>query len=69
MVMTAKVLKVDPGRLLVFDLCKSQEVIVHTPKATLFCPGDIIGIQYNGIMALSLPPQITATRIWKKNRC
>lgn len=67
MVMHARVLNVESGRLLVCDLSKSQEVIVNTPNANCFRIGDHIRIEYSGIMTMSIPPQITATNISKRS--
>lgn len=63
--MTAIVREVENCSLLVCDCCTSQEVVVHTPIACCFCFGDKVCIRYNGIMTMSLPPQITATCIKK----
>lgn len=59
----ACILEVSCCSLLVRDLCSGQEVVVNTSHARRFCPGDCVTIEYNGIMALSEPPQISAVRI------
>ena len=61
--MKARVLQVRDCDLLVCDCCNRQEVLVHTPVACRFQVGDQICIRYNGIMTMSLPPQISATDI------
>ena len=63
MFMQAVVIEVQWERLLVLDLDTRQRVIVHTPVAHLFQPGDHIGIWYSGVMTGSIPPQITAQNI------
>lgn len=61
--MYATVLCVDDDCLLVCDCCTREKVIVHTPKAGCFCPGDRVCIRYNGQRTCSIPPQITACHI------
>lgn len=61
--MDACILRVCCCTLLVQDLDTCQEVLVHTGQACCFCPGERVVIEYNGIMALSQPPQISARRI------
>jgi len=61
--MHAAVLCVECCQLLVCDCDTRQNVIVHTPAARCFCPGDCICIEYSGAMTMSIPPQITATCI------
>lgn len=63
MVMIATVLEVRPGNLLVRDRRTSQKVIVHTPLARRFRPGNIVRILYSGAMTMSIPSQITAIHI------
>ena len=65
MTMKATVLQVQNNALLVCDQSNGQEVLVHTSQARCFCPGDRICIQYNGVMTLSIPPQISAESICK----
>ena len=60
MTMCATVVEVRDGSLLVCDRGAGQEVVVHTPCACRFCVGDFLRIQYNGVMTLSIPPQISA---------
>lgn len=69
MTMHATVKKVQGCNLLVCDHKTSQEVLVHTPKASCFCVGDRVCIKFNGIMTMSIPPQITATCIKKLPPC
>lgn len=63
MIMHAAVLDVQWGRLLVLDRETRQRVVVHTPAANRFQPGDLVRIWYNGVMTNSIPPQISAQRI------
>lgn len=63
MVMTATVIQVDSGSLLVTDSSNGQEVRVIFRNARRFSPGDSVRITYNGAMTLSIPPQIAATSI------
>lgn len=74
MIMQAAVIEVQRGRLLVLDLETRQRVIVHTPNAHRFRPGNLVRIRYNGMMTNSLPPQITAQGItvlpwWMGSQC
>lgn len=64
MTMCATIIGIENGRLLVLDNATEQEVIVKT-RCNKFDEGDKVRIIYNGIMTLSLPPQITAGRIIK----
>ncbi len=59
----ATVREVRDTNLLVYDWCSKQDILVHTPKALCYCYGDRLCIQYSGVMTMSIPPQITATRI------
>ncbi|WRS27202.1 hypothetical protein U6B65_12840 [Oscillospiraceae bacterium MB08-C2-2] len=65
MSMQATVLQVQEGQLLVFNQAMSQKVVVHTADAGRFRIGDSVCIRYSGIMAMSIPPQITAINISK----
>lgn len=67
--LNACVLRVCRCNLLVCDLCTSQEVFVHTPEACCFRVGDHVSIEYSGIMTMSIPPQISATRIRRLTGC
>ncbi|MFR1052109.1 MAG: hypothetical protein ACOX67_02615 [Oscillospiraceae bacterium] len=67
--MIARVLRVERASLLVCDCSTEQEVVVHTGRARCFSFGDCVCIRYNGIMALSMPPQITASCIEKHRPC
>lgn len=66
--MLATVCKVECCKLCVCDMCNQQEVVVHYQNACCFHVGDCVCIHYNGIMAQSMPPQITATCIEHANR-
>ena len=61
--MKARVLRVCPCRLMVCDLRSCREVVVHTPEACCFHPGDCVCIEYSGAMTMSIPPQISAADI------
>ena len=63
MLMQAVVIQVQWESLLVLDLDTQQRVIVNTPVAHLFRPGDQVNIWYNGVMTRSIPPQIYAQSI------
>lgn len=67
--MIATVLEVQHGSLLVRDRRTSQEVIVHVRFARNFRRGDIVSILYSGAMTRSIPPQITAIRIFRIGFC
>lgn len=69
--MCARILKVNRNSLLVRDNATSQEVIVNTSCVCNFRVNDRVNIIYNGMMTMSLPPQISALRIFKApfNRC
>ena len=67
--MRARVLQIRDCDLLVCDCRSRQEVLVHTSNACQFQVGDQICIRYNGIMTMSLPPQISATDISRGCRC
>ncbi len=69
MTMYATVLRVQNGNLLVRDRKNAQEVVVHTRLARRFRRGDRLLVVYNGIMTMSLPPQITAIRIVRLPDC
>lgn len=62
MIMCAEVKEVEKDRLLVKDMASEQDVVVNT-SCPDFEPGDKIRIFYNGMMTMSLPPQISAERI------
>ena len=63
MIMNAVVIEVQPGRLLVLDLDTRQRVVVNSPEAWRWRPGELIRIWYDGVMTRSIPPQITALGI------
>ena len=69
--MCAVILEVNPDNLLVRDSATRQEILVHTNCICGFRKNDRIIILYNGIMTMSIPPQINAVRIFKApfNRC
>lgn len=58
--MCATVMQVDPQNMLVCDHSTNQEVLVHTEDACRFSQGNRVCIHFNGIMTMSIPPQITA---------
>ena len=61
--MCATVCRVWNSGMLVCDHGSNQLVVVHTDHACWFCPGNHVCIHFNGVMAQSMPPQITATCI------
>lgn len=61
--MRATVLRVQRNNLLVFDHQTRQRVVVHTRRAPQFRVGNMVCIRYNGVMTLSIPPQISAINI------
>ena len=63
--MKACVLQVNDCDLLVRDCSTKQEVVVHSDRACRFSVGDTVCIVYNGVMTLSIPPQISAMSIRK----
>lgn len=69
MIMIATVLEVRQDSLLVRDRRTSQKVIVHTPLARRFRPGNILRILYSRAMTMSIPPQITAIHIVTIRTC
>lgn len=60
MTMCATLVEVQGDSLLVCDRATGQEVVVHTPCTCRFRAGDLLRIQYNGAMTMSIPPQISA---------
>ena len=64
MIMQAVVRNVQWNQLLVWDLNTRQQVLVNTPVAHRFRPGNVVRIRYNGVMTNSIPPQIFAIRIF-----
>lgn len=69
MTMRATVLRVFGETLLVRDRSTSQQVLVHTRRARHFRFGESVLIVYNGVMTMSIPPQITAVRIVRLPPC
>jgi hypothetical protein len=67
--MRATVRQVCPRNLLVCDHSTAQEVLVHTADACRFSSGDCVCIHFNGIMTMSIPPQITASCIHRIHCC
>ena len=63
--MNARILRVRCGDLLVRNEENGQEVLVHVEDACRFREGERVCIQYGGIMTMSIPPQISATRIYR----
>ena len=61
--MTARVLEVGSGFLLVCDQSTCQQVQVNTSNACCYRVGQCLSIQYDGAMTASIPPQISATSI------
>ncbi|MCM1133752.1 MAG: YobA family protein [Ruminococcus flavefaciens] len=66
MIMCATVSCVEDNRLMVINNNTQQEVAVNT-NCLDFEQGDRVKIIYNGIMTMSIPPQINARRIIKLN--
>ncbi len=69
--MCAVILEVNKDNLLVRDNATNQEVLVHMNCACNWHINERIIILYNGIMTMSIPPQISASRILKApfHRC
>lgn len=69
--MCAVVLEVNRDGLLVLDGDTRQEVLVRTDCTCGFQRNDRVNIWYNGIMTMSIPPQINAFRVTRTrfNRC
>lgn len=63
MIMTATVIRVHAGSLLVRDSCNGMEVRVLFRNAGRFSPGDFVRITHSGRMTHSIPPQITALSV------
>lgn len=63
MLIYAKVLETGKNQILVMDFNTNQEVAVNLQCGCKFSVGDMIQIVYNGIMTMSIPPQISAQRI------
>ena len=68
-IMRARVLWVRRDHLLVMDRETGQTVRVNTPAALRWRPGNLIRIEYSGAMTMSIPPQISATRITRDCNC
>ena len=65
MIMCATILEVQRDRLLVRDNSTSQIVAVNTRFSCNFRVNNRVKIFYNGIMTMSIPPQINAIRIFR----
>ena len=63
MLIFAKILETEKNRILVMDLNTNQEVAINLQCGCKFKVGDMIQIVYNGMMTMSIPPQINAQRI------
>lgn len=63
--MHAVVRQVGCDHLLVCNCETNQEVLVYTDSACCFRPCDHVCICFNGVMTMSIPPQITAESIKK----
>lgn len=59
----ATVLQVDQQNIMVCNYSNNQEVLVHAKDAYRFSKGNCVCIHFNGIMTMSIPPQITANCI------
>ncbi len=62
-IMCAVIVEVNRDSLLVRDSATSQEVLVRTNCVCGFQRNDRVNILYNGVMTMSIPPQINAIRI------
>lgn len=67
MIIYASILEINGNQLLVFDHATQQEVAVNLRCGCNFRINDNVKIIYNGIMTMSIPPQISAQRITKIN--
>lgn len=63
MILNATVLETTRSTLLVRDSVSGEEILVNSPNAQFFNPGDTVRIVFDGRMTLSIPPQISATSI------
>ncbi len=63
MLIYAEVLETGRNQILVRDCNTSQEVAVNLQNGCNFSVGDTVQIIYNGMMTMSIPPQISAGRI------
>lgn len=63
MTIQATVLSVTCNSLLVLDNRTRQTVRVHYPDSCRFRRGNRVCIRYDGVMTMSIPPQISATSI------
>ena len=61
-----RVLVVEKERFLLLDDTQQAEIIVNTPSAREYSPGDMVCVVYSGAMTRSLPPQISAQRIMRR---
>ena len=63
MLIYAKVLETGRNQILVMDNNTNQEIAINLQCGCNFRVDDMIQIVYNGIMTMSIPPQISARRI------
>ena len=63
--MKARVLRAQNSELTVYDCCSRQKVLVRADNIPDLRAGDQVLIRYNGIMTMSIPPQINAACITK----
>ena len=61
-----EILVVEKERFLLLDDTQQAEIIVNTPSAREYSPGDMVCVVYSGAMTRSLPPQISAQRIMRR---
>lgn len=62
-ILCATVLESRKDSLLVSDNATNQQIVVHAQDAPCYAVGCRVCIHFNGVMTLSLPPQIAADRI------
>ena len=67
--LNATVKEVENCSMLVCNNNTSEEIVVHAQNACRFCPGDRVCIRFNGVIATSNPPQITAISVVKLPSC
>lgn len=63
MIIYAEVLETGQNQILVRDSSTNQETAVNLRNGCNFSVGDTVQIVYNGIMTMSIPPQISPMRI------
>lgn len=67
MIIYASVLEINGNQLLVLDHATQQEIAVNLRCGCNFRVNDNVKIIYDGIMTMSIPPQISVRRIIKIN--